>query len=296
MGDLTAKTFEKPLLVTLAQLSGSLPEVAVDLESTYQPVMDRLGIADANAYGNNEATGIPKVVKWIQWAFQALKDQDLAVQMGRGKWGLTLAGISEASKLEGSMNAVTTSAQTPMAPVPAPVVVTQDPPDALSIPYGKGFGDNDSYHPDPYIRKLALAQCSCKGGWAERSPACKVCTFTGTCRNVQAALISQLAKTLAAEDAAGVAPVTPAVATPTATTVPVIPQPTGPSPGIGFNRDLYDLTKMDSIVVQVDTPCSYCQNPLKKREKGVWVEPKAGYQAEIGIFHVACFDAVKAGA
>ena len=286
MSDLTAKTFEKPLLVTLGQLSSFTQDVVVPAEDTYQPVMDRLGIADINAHGTNDATGLPMVTKWIQWAFKALREQGLAAipEGTRGKWMLTVEGIAEARKLEGQMSTMTTP-------------TTPDPVDAVSTPFGKGFSDNDSYHPDPYIRKLALSLCSCKGGWADRSPACKVCDFKGTCRNAQAALLSQLAKTLEAEDAAGVVQ---SKATPAAPAAPVTaappPPPTGPVAAAGFDANNYDWAKVDHIVVRVDTPCTYCQNVIRKGEKGAWVEPKDGIQAEIGMFHAGCFAAAKAGA
>jgi len=45
----------------------------------------------------------------------------------------------------------------------------------------------------------------------------------------------------------------------------------------------------------VDTPCTYCQNTIKKGDKGIWVEPFQGLQAEIGMFHDACAKKAEAG-
>jgi len=151
-----------------------------------------------------------------------------------------------------------------------------------------GRGYEDAYHSDPYIRRLAFSKVTCGGGWTSRSDKCKACGLAGSCRNLQAGLVSQLAAKLAAEDKAASAPPT----SPTAP-APVLAAPA--KPAVSGLAAKYKLKAADPLKARVDTPCTFCQQTITVGSRAFWVEANDP-TVDCAIFHEGCFEQVKAEA
>lgn len=269
---LTASNFRDPLLRVLGTLTGFKAGKSVDMSTTYPHVMTLMDISDEMAYGVNEASGSPMVIKWIQWAFTGLVDAkpSLGERKGRGLWALTEAGVDAARQLGGvtiaPLDPVTTQASATLttpspSPVPAPVVVG-----GVSLLVGTGF-PTDTYDPDPYIRSLVIEQTGCFGAFTDNPSAiCTKCPISGACRNAQFALMSRLARTLASEDKAASAPA---------------PAP-APAPASGKGKKGKDSgsskagkvnwRKAEEVVAHVESECTICGNKVAKGESAYWIE------------------------
>lgn len=76
---LSAKHFQTPLLRTLGKLTGYTAGVEVRGEDTYQGILDLMGLASVDDYGENAASGQPQIIKWIQWANVNTRDRKSVV-------------------------------------------------------------------------------------------------------------------------------------------------------------------------------------------------------------------------
>ena len=276
----TAKIFKEPLLKVLASLSSNKANRPVDYSQTYEPVCKMLGIT-VDQYGKQEGTNTNMVERWIQWAFKELVDDSLAVRVARGEWALTEKGMGEAQKIV--LESTIIPAPTDSVPVST----------GVSLPVGPKNDVSDAYHPDPYIRSLAVAETKCFGAFSDQSSICERCPLQGACLNAMATDLSSLARVLAEEDrkkeeekerqacegsmVKGVfikAP--PSVVFPH---TPVIDSPFG-------------VVGSQIITVQQQAKCGQCGNVIPKGTEAQWVRSGGG---KSGLFHMTCFDPNKAG-
>jgi len=203
--NLTAKDFRTPLLKVLGILSNFKESVEVPLDSTYDPIFTMMGIARTE-----------HLEKRIQWAFNEMKGSGLAVGR-RAKWALTQQGVDAAQGL--------VAASTPIT-VPMPADPTSD--DSTGNPVA-----SVGYHPDPYIRHLALNDHPCLGFFTSQSPICSTCLARLECMNAMAAKLAGLAleivqeEAIAAENARRAALPPPSIAS-------VVAGSVGPAPVPGF--------------------------------------------------------------
>jgi len=281
---LTATNFQNPLLRVLGKLSNFTAGAPVVGKDTYEPVMALMGIADINEHGENEASKQPQVAKWIQWANTNLRKSGLtaAPPKSRGKWTLTAKGVAEARKL-----AEAAGETTPQTPDPATVQASS----AMAAPKAQTDGtprlvmppEDGVYHPDTYVRSLAIGCTPCFGKYSEHGKAvCSDCPLSGECRNRKWASFSSLAAQLAVEDAAGTAPAatTPAAA-PAATT------PAAPAAGTSRWAGKIDFSQVDAIRNHSDALCAECGKAIPKGERCRWVEELPGSD-DGGLFHMDC--------
>jgi hypothetical protein len=142
----------------------------VDHEDVYDPICKMMGIT-RDQYG--VSGGVPWVDKWIQWAFQKLRDDHLGTKHGRGKWGLTSEGVDKAR----AMMAGTTAIQENDLEMLANLIAATLPDDTPTKI------DSGMYHSDPYIRSLGLKDHPCLGFFSSQSPVCPICPARQWCQS-----------------------------------------------------------------------------------------------------------------
>jgi len=254
----------------------------VSFETTYDPICAMMGITRTQ-YGNC-STGTPNVERWIQFAYKDLCDEGLAEKAGRGKWTLTKNGVAASSAL-----------CVPKAPPQGDMMSTvPSAPDTLSLIVGPG-NPEDGYHPDPYIRSLAISQTSCFSCASEQSPLCTTCPIKGICVNGLSAEFTQLAKQLAAEDAeagkkaeaARKAALSPQpVAPPAAVPAPPVPAPQSAVGAVGVAYRMISVT--------AEGTCRKCDGAIPVKDRCVWSRASAGGSGS-AIYHKDCFKALFPG-
>jgi outer membrane biosynthesis protein TonB len=85
-------------------------------------------------------------------------------------------------------------------PAPAPAPAPQHD-GGVGVSFSLAAGGADSYHPDPYIRSLAIQATSCFGAFSSRSSTCGSCPLAVACKGQVLGSISVLAGTLRKRDA-----------------------------------------------------------------------------------------------
>jgi len=262
----SAKDFREPLLLTLGEMSNWTSDVPVHHESVTPPILTKMGIDGVDQYGRQDASGKPWIVLWISWAFRALKDSGEAIQIGRGQWGLTSVGVNAAMGLARSKGQF----------VPDAVIISPVAPKDMFTTLIK-----PEYHPDPYIRQVALNQTRCVGHWSDRSSVCGKCRLEADCKQVMFAKLTELAKCLDA-----------------GTTLP--PQETDKNPSplnpalsfthqgrwtlVTFADGSTKVCKgkdMLRIPITVESKCEHCNQIIPIGSNGYWT-PRAG------VFHEDC--------
>ena len=290
MSNLSATNFREPLLRTLAELSEYAAGVAVTGTDTYTPVMALMGIADENAHGTNKASGQPMVFKWIQWANTSLREKGLTEAKGRGKWALTAAGLQEAVQLQQKAGVtLPTPAAAPVVPVAAVVAaaVVLPPTEGVSVQIGTVASRASFYSPDAYITSLAIETTGCVGKYSPHGAAvCTDCPLRNECRNQQAANLSKLAKRLAAQDRAALAPKSAAPAAASAPAAAAVPAAPAANPG-KVDVSKIDFSTADVIKSRMDLSCEACGKDVKKGERCRWVSG-INENDESGVFHLDC--------
>jgi len=283
---LTAPNFHGPLLRVLGSLTGFQADVVVKATDTYQPILDMMGIVSLDAHGINDASGMPQTVKWIQWANKEARKSGLtsAPPKTRGKWTLTDAGVVEARRLaDEAGDAIPASVATPasnfvsiMAQAPA-----QAPAQALiQAPVQAQVQAQVGYHPDAYIRKLAMDASKCVSRFSNhKSSVCATCPLATECRNQQITTFSRLAIQLADDDRQA----SPTVATPEAS----VESKANPAK-VRNKFSGIDFSDVDAILNKfADARCEACGEPIAQDERCRWVETIPGTD-DGGLFHIAC--------
>jgi len=285
--DLSATDFRDPLLISLFELSKGQPGEVIPFKLTHEPTCKRMGIdIDTYGFGPNQR---PQTVAWIGWAFtRYIRDKGLGKSAGRGKWTLTEEGIAVARQLAAS-SGTTADAANVMAKVEddaAPTVQTI----GVSLPVGPTEDDTNSYHDDPYIRSLAVAETKCFGAHTSRSPVCKPCGLAGACRNKVAADMSALADNLLVEDAKAAAEAARKAAEAAKPLDPeqlvketAKPDPT-PAP---TNTGKWDNSSAEIIIAHVAAKCYRCGEPIDGGTEVYWIKDKGDRKG--GLFHKECW-------
>jgi len=275
---LSGKNFREPLLRVLGTKMKFELGAVVSFETTYDPICAMMGITRTQ-YGNC-STGTPNVERWIQFAYKDLCDEGLAEKAGRGKWTLTQSGVAASSALCGPKAAPQGNT---MSTVPSA-------PETLSLAIGPG-NPEDGYHPDPYIRSLAVSRTGCFSCASEQSPLCTACPIKGICVNGLSAEFTQLAKQLAAEDAetekraeaarkAVFSPQPVSVPTPVAVQPLPAPQPAIGAVGVAFRM----------INLSAEGSCRKCDGAIPIKDRCVWSRASAGSSGS-ALYHKDCFKA-----
>ena len=175
---LSAKDFRIPLLRCLGTKISFDSGVTVDHEEIYAPVFLMMNIT-RDQFGMSDKT--PWTVKWTQWAFQALCDEGLGERHGRGKWGLTVNGVTEARTMIQN-NVLPTNAQDDAAALADAILADFSDLTPVVMIAPKVDFDDGMYHPDPYIRELALEDHTCLGFFSTQSPLCPTCPARTICQ------------------------------------------------------------------------------------------------------------------
>ena len=285
---LTAKNFHEPLLQTLFALAEGKAKRPVDHKEAYPPVCQKLGIT-LDQYGKQESTGSPWVEKWTQWAFREMVEKGFCVGVGRGQWALTDAGIAAASGA--AVVPIVETSPAPVAETPAAEAPPQIPP-GISLNVGPGQAE-DAYHPDPYIRALAIPDTKCFDSYSSQSTVCGRCPLQGPCINAMASQLSIHARQLAQEDEqeetrkalAAKAKANPA---PTASVSVPAPTPAVPSPPKGKATG----AAPNKIIAQQQSLCTHCGQPIARGEEVYWVRTD-GINNQTGLFHLNCYEVKK---
>lgn len=283
---ISAKNFQDPLLRVLGEQGGFRPNRPVYYRDAYAAVCETMSI-QADDYGVQENTGILWIERWIQWAFKALKGKKLCTAAGRGKWALTPLGVQQARALTNSVPAVPPKVEPPK---PKRTVTTKAkaPVNLVAVP----TYTEDLYHPDPYIRSLAIQETDCFDAFSTNSTLCGCCPLQGPCLNAQAAHLSRIAMMLAEEDAeaerrasetaqeaAGAEAAKKRKAAEEAAAEAAKPQgKTGAERWGPATR----------IVAQQPAVCPACDKEIQQQEDVYWVRSNTGDTA--GLFHIACYE------
>lgn len=274
----TANDFRSPLLRVLGKLTNFQPNVEVAAVDTYDEVMALMGITSLDEYGNNEASGQPLVLKWIQWAHKNCRKVGLtdAPPKTRGKWMLTAEGVQEARKAAQAAGAPVNVVKAAMAPMPpAPVAPTLTP-----APVAKVI-DLSSYHTDAYVRKLAIDATGCFGKYTSRAGSiCSDCPLWGECRNQQIANMGQFAARFAAKDFAAKPAAKPATTPPGASA-----KPAAHSGATRYDPKIFNGAEV--ILNKAESPCMECGKPIDPDERCRWVDELPDDDGG-GLFHLDC--------
>jgi len=276
--NLSAKHFQGPLLRTLAKLSNWTAGVEIKGEDTYDGILALMGITSLDEHGTNDSSGQPQVVKWIQWANINTRKAGQTEMVGRGKWTLTAAGLDEAIRLAKMAGETIPDPAAVVTPPPAPVTAPAVKPALVVVPKG----DESFYHPDAYVRKLAIDQTGCFGNVSPHGASvCTDCPLRLECRNRQIAEFSKLARMILAEEKAP-------VVKPANPNNPVAPKaaaaaPTGPS---GRFANI-DFSKADVIKNKAESLCAECGQPIARDERCRWVESLPN-SSDGAVFHLDC--------
>lgn len=288
--DLGAKDFAEPLLISLYELSNGEADKFVSFKETHAPTCARLGV-DIHQYGYGQNKR-PQTIVWIGWAFtKYLRDAGLGKLKGRGKWALTDEGVARAKAFIAMDTTDTTD-----TPIEIPTIMAKVEDDTEPLVQTVGISlavgpvsktETHTYHTDPYIRSLAIAETKCFGYFASRSPVCPTCGLGGACRNKISAEMSSLAQTLAEEDQAAARAAAEAAALPVAEPAP---QPTAPpvvtpSPA-PTNTGTWDNSEAEIIVAHVAARCYRCSEPIEGGTEVYWIKDKGDRKG--GLFHKEC--------
>lgn len=263
---MTAGTFKNALLIELLLASREVAGANVNAESLYKPVLDRMG-AVINTQGdtvtiNKHTLAMASVLALIQGAFRNLRNLNLGVKVGRGRWALTAEGVIEARKILGvPASAVQVAVTTP------PVTKVED-----KIVYADN--SDSKYHPDSYIRELGILNQPCAGLWASNATTCAQCTLSRECLQIQYKRLDAAAAILAE-----------AAEAPIGSPPPAAPPSAGPlSPAKDRRLALPANLSKTSIVCRTDVQCTHCKSKIKKGTRIYWVE-NGGHA---GMYHVEC--------
>lgn len=313
--------FRAPLLKALYRLSGGHAGSPVDMEQTYTPIMQEMGIASLDQYGFATGTTQPWVARWIGFAFKGMKSNDLTTAPKRGAWALTAKGLdmakgliagttatvplavesgSDSEPVEVSMTAPAVSEEPKAAPAPMQIAVAvpvETPVNGVVLPVGPGHPDA-GYHSDPYIVALALAATPCYGNFSNRSATCDTCPVKGRCINAMAASLTTLAGTLREQDkrleaAKRKAEEAKARAEAAGTVY------NAPAPAVDMDSIIEEMVpssgtkpfslagrKVEPIKVMAASKCLKCGGTIAMGEKACWIPPTEG--GETGSLHLAC--------
>lgn len=263
---LTASDFQDPLLRVLYVLANGIAGVPTPAEDTYPVVMDLMDIEDVGAYGINDASGQPQVVKWIQWANTNCRKAGLTENLGRGKWSLTDEGIRVAGALAKA---------------------------ALAVPEDGAGSDTDSsvsddvfvaarqevYHTDPYVVSVAADTVRCFGSYSGHgNSACQACPLQTHCRTRMYAILSRMAANLAdkpdtSDDEAD------DTATPTQGSART------PASKVDWKAAWANKTANKIRVRGSALQCECCGDEVAEGEDAVWID---GLDDSSGVYHTGC--------
>jgi hypothetical protein len=258
MTQISAKTFYTPVLLALFDLSKGKAGQIVSHSAVYAPAARKAGMS-LDAHGDT-SEGKPKVTRWIQEAVKGLRKKHLMDSPAKGQWALTLPGLQRALHLRSEA-----------APAPQPRVqpTTSNPAPALQ---------GHTYHPDPYIRELAVKGTPCFGGFSDRSPVCQTCPLQGACLNAVSVELSFCAELMGRGQG-----------------IPEKePQPRQATPRAVFGEGSVDLTQARDMIVPVSGwSCKVCGKKLPEKSSAKWIQTSSSTKntpAGRIFMHPACHE------
>jgi hypothetical protein len=272
---MTPADFRPATMVALAEQCGWRADFPVSFKPVIAKALGYMGL-DEDSLGINDATKQSQTSRNCQMAFKYAADNGRGLRGKRGQWGLTEEGINEARghagtfgvtpPLPSNLTATTTTA--------APVTM---PTQGVSVALGR-VTIADAYHPDAYIRSVAVAQTPCFGGWSAQAATCKGCPLASSCRNMVAARASMIAARLIKH---GSAPAAPAAASGT------VPSKAEGTSTAGVSQTMLDAFKdADAFVNRTDATCVVCGKDIAPKEEALWAE-RIGTDPG-GVAHIKC--------
>lgn len=273
--NMTPADFRPATMVALAEQCGWRADFPVSFKPVIAKALDYMDL-DEDSLGINDATKQSQTSRNCQMAFKYAADNGRGLRGKRGQWGLTEEGLTEA-RSHASLFGVTPpplpSATTTTAAPVAPTMATS----GVSVSLGR-IALADSYHPDAYIRSLAVAQTPCFGGWSAQAATCKDCPLTNSCRNMVAARASMISLRLIQ---GGKAPKAPK-ADPGGLTSKAEGTSTA-----GVSQTMLDAFKdADAFVNRTDATCVVCGKDIAPKEEALWAE-RIGTDPG-GVAHIRC--------
>lgn len=273
VSDLSAKNFMGPLLRVLGTLSLWTAGVEVAVEEVYPLILKIMGLSSLDEHGINKASGQPQIVKWIQWAEKNVRRKGQTQKVSHGSWALTEEGLAEAMRLAKVAGDVISEHSS--TPIPSP--------EAPVIPLTTVKNEVETYyHPDPYIRKIAIESTPCFGFISPHGASvCTDCPLRVECRNRQIAQLSLLASTLRE--------------VPEVTEEDETPETTGGSTaekatkgGASGKYSNIDWSNVDIIKNKAEAHCAECGETIAKDERCRWVEFLPDTDDDGLLFHLKC--------
>ncbi len=282
---MTPADFRPATMVALATACDWRADYPVPFQPVVNKALALMGLTE-DALGINKATGQPQTSRNCQMAYKYAADNGQGKRGKRGKWGLTQEGLNEAS-----MHAATfgitprTAPKAPkvlastfgvtVAPTMAPTIA---PTVGVSIALGRSTASIGDYHPDPYIRSLAIAQTPCFGSWSASAPTCGGCPLGNPCHNTLTTRASAIAARLIQEALA-----------PKVTKVPptVLQSKAEQTSTAGVASTMIAAFKdADEFFNRTDVTCVICGNDIVPGVRALWAE-KVG-QDPGGMAHKEC--------
>lgn len=257
---ISAQDFRNPLLLALGMAAEFKPNRAVEFQNLYDPICQSMGIS-IEQYGKAENVSSYRVERWIQEAFKSLVAAGMAVRPQRGQWALTPNGSTRAQDLRGGT---------------FPLDEEPEQNEVAVTPQKR----EDLYHPDPYIRALAVQETACFGLYSSASPTCEKCPMQQHCLNAMSAEMSRLKIELAIEDAkASGMPV------PGTTEIPVEEkEPETTTPKFGAPKKIGRLIQTMQPAV-----CKKCGEEIPTGEDAYWIKSDRNQpETTPGMYHPRC--------
>lgn len=273
---LSAQDFRQPLLLALGEATGFRPNRPVECRGLYPHICKLKGVT-LEQFGKPDKVNTYWVERWIQEAFKSLVSAGKTNRGGRGEWALTPDGATEAQALRGTL----TTATAPDTDSVQDTTITVAPAETGKL----------TYHPDPYIRALAIQETPCYGLFSSASDTCKSCTLQIHCLGAMSAELSRLRVELAEEDKVEeLMRNTPKHNFPSPK-----PQakPADPAQVTTVAQEPAQFVPAGSarkIRAQQQTFCKKCTGAIQKEEEVWWVRSdKSDHRRTPGMYHLKCY-------
>lgn len=268
---ISAKNFHDPLLMVLATHTKFDSGRKVKADYLYDPICKMMGF-DQMSFG--ETGGVPWTQKWIQWAFQAIRDEGLGVKHARGTWGLTPDGVD---KVRSMMNVqISTNVLSSDEVEDLVRSVAEDQPKT-------NLQNDGTYHSDPYICTVGLDNHKCFGFFTTQSPICVSCPARNPCQIKLWDKLAFMASELNEADifAAKVATkATQAPANPDSTKPPHNDEPIRYHPPA--DAVILESTCSGTVV------CDHCGGIINDGEASVWIRKVGPLKNKSMMLHRGC--------
>lgn len=262
--DISAKDFRDPLMKVLATQTRFDSGRTVKVEDVYAPTCKMMSV-NPDDYGYSG--DVLWVHKWIQWAFQALRDDGLGVKHGRGTWGLTPNGVDKARSM--MMSATTNTLDQDVEALAELIAASSMESEIV---------DDGTYHPDPHLCSIGLKDHNCMGFFTDMSPLCVTCPARVLCQRQKMKKMASLADEMNALDNLA-AKIDAKQVNPIANLAAVDPDARYQIPS---DAVINDQTCASPVT------CDHCGGMIKDGEAAIWVRKVGPQKKNSLMLHREC--------